>query len=420
MPKTANDLLLDAMTRHQVYLLRLAGAVRNGMNSRLDQTLDKLAGFLQRQDSLKQVNQLSKQFQSEIEKTMREINRIRKPGFEAAEAYSRDQFATMIEGELEFTEKAIQAGIGEKIALSALPATTINNVLALGTWDGRNLDQWYSSWRSGDLLRIEKSVRTGLSNGATLDEITRSIIGTKKQGYTDGIVQTTRQAADTLARTVTNGVTNSARDELYMRNSDIISALRFTATLDARTSEICASLDGNEYATNDMTRPMPPLHPGCRSLYSPVIDGFGVVGDRPSVGGTNFNAEAKDEYISNRTAKGDTKEDANAKWQNLSNSTKNKMRNEQIAKWDKDVIGSVPAKTTYNEWLKTQPAAFQDDVLGKTKAELFRSGGKDRNGEPVTISTFVDANSNKPYTIDQLKVREPQLFREDKKNSDSK
>lgn len=33
--------------------------------------------------------------------------------------------------------------------------------------------------------------------------------------------------------------------------------------------------------------------------------------------------------------------------------------------------------SSYSEWLKTQPKAFQDDTLGKERAEAFRSGTLD-------------------------------------------
>ncbi len=124
-----------------------------------------------------------------------------------------------------------------------------------------------------------------MAQGNTLDGITRAVVETKAQNYTDGVVQTTRQGAETLARTVTNGVTNSARDELCERNSDIISALRFTAVLDARTSEICASLDGNEYAPNDMSRPFPPMHPNAVIEGTMISCVDGVRGYRKKVPG---------------------------------------------------------------------------------------------------------------------------------------
>ncbi|MBD4209942.1 hypothetical protein GUH47_29065, partial [Xanthomonas citri pv. citri] len=41
----------------------------------------------------------------------------------------------------------------------------------------------------------------------------------------------------------------------------------------------------------------------------------------------------------------------------------------------RQLTGTVPAKTTYQTWLKGQSVEFQNDVLGITRAKLFRDGG---------------------------------------------
>ena len=89
--------------------------------------------------------------------------------------------------------------------------------------------------------------------------------------------------------------------------------------------------------------PRPPAHFNCRSVMVPVLDGEKVEGMRPAV-----------------TA---------------------------------DSIGTVPATTTYDEWLRQQPASFQDEVLGPGKAELFRKG--------ETLDKFVDA-AGKPIPLKDL------------------
>jgi hypothetical protein len=60
--------------------------------------------------------------------------------------------------------------------------------------------------------------------------------------------------------------------------------------------------------------------------------------------------------------------------------------------------GAVPAKTTYKQWLKRQSKATQIKVLGKKRAELYRSG-------QVKIDRFVGKDF-KPLTLKQLARRE--------------
>ncbi|MPW47639.1 phage head morphogenesis protein, partial [Moraxella catarrhalis] len=55
----------------------------------------------------------------------------------------------------------------------------------------------------------------------------------------------------------------------------------------------------------------------------------------------------------------------------------------------------------YYEWLKNQPAQYQDEVLGKTRAKLFRDGG-------MTVERFralqLDKNFT-PLTLDEIKAQ---------------
>ena len=48
----------------------------------------------------------------------------------------------------------------------------------------------------------------------------------------------------------------------------------FCATLDKRTSKICQSLDGKVFNYNDSNKPIPPLHPNCRSCLIDIVDGW--------------------------------------------------------------------------------------------------------------------------------------------------
>ena len=66
--------------------------------------------------------------------------------------------------------------------------------------------------------------------------------------------------------------------------------------------------------------------------------------------------------------------------------------------------GQQPFEETYSTWLKRQPEAFQDDILGPTKGKLFRDSG-------VTLDRFVDVNSKKAYTLKQLKAVEKAAFK---------
>jgi len=59
--------------------------------------------------------------------------------------------------------------------------------------------------------------------------------------------------------------------------------------------------------------------------------------------------------------------------------------------------GQVSEKLTYHEWLKRQPAAVQDEVLGPTRGRLYREG-------KVKIDRF--SVDGRRLTLEELRRRE--------------
>jgi len=146
----------------------------------------------------------------------------------------------------------------------------------------------------------------------------------------------------------------------------------------------CMSLDGKKFRP-DKPHPTPPLHPSCRSTLIPTISSVGLIGTRPTVGGTNFRTAAR--------------EKAGAKWKDYSTSRRSIETARARKAYGKNVIGSVPADTTYPEFLKRQPKAFQEEVLGKQKAQWFREG-------KLTVDKMVNPRTLKPLTLDEIRKRE--------------
>ena len=64
--------------------------------------------------------------------------------------------------------------------------------------------------------------------------------------------------------------------------------------------------------------------------------------------------------------------------------------------------GQVPASLTYEQWLRGKPAAFQDEVLGRSKGALFRNGG-------LTLDRFVHRDGSE-LTLAELRAKAPEAF----------
>lgn len=64
--------------------------------------------------------------------------------------------------------------------------------------------------------------------------------------------------------------------------------------------------------------------------------------------------------------------------------------------------GQVPDTETYDSWLRKQPREFQDEVLGRTKAQLFRAG--------LTLPKFLNRRGDE-LSLDELRRKEAEYFK---------
>ena len=79
--------------------------------------------------------------------------------------------------------------------------------------------------------------------------------------------------------------------------------------------------------------------------------------------------------------------------------------NETRASVGADGGGTSQAGNYYN-WLRTQPAGFQNEVLGTTKGKLFRNAGLDSK----EFRRLVSNNFDEPLTLAEIRLKEPEVF----------
>ena len=199
---------------------------------------------------------------------------------------------------------------------------------------------WWSRQSADTVFRFNGAVRQGIAAGETNQQIIRRVLQ---------FMDVSRANAAALVQTSTATVANDARMAMFEANADIIKRYRAVATLDTNTCTRCAPLDGLEWEKDGTpighNFPMPryPIHFSCRCLL------IGQVFDSPPSG-----------------------ERASAD-------------------------GPIAAKTTFTEWLERQPAEKVEEVLGKGRADLFRSG-------KITLAQLTNG-AGRPLTLDQLRAR---------------
>lgn len=380
VPKTANELWFDALVRHQVHLMRVSGGVRNNINGLLNTTeramVDRIHAVLAGK------TKLSPARLRKAESLIKQLKQIRTEVWIEVDGLWRETMKDLTVTEVQQINQMLHTVSPAELSTQLPTANKLKSLVKTLPFEGHTLGSWAKKVADDDISRIAAQVKIGIVQGETTQSIARRIIGTAKMKGMDGVTQITRRNAEAITRTAVNSFSNAARGMYFAENSDLFDVEVFVATLDGRTTPVCRSLDGDRFPVGQGATP--PMHFSCRSLRVAEINGQ-VVGMRPAKPVTE--KMMVDKYAK-ANGLGPIKNRAK-----LPRGHKGKYDVFQRAEMRR-MTGRVPAKVTYNEWLKNQSIEFQDDVLGPTRGKLFRKGG-------LTLDNFVD-KKGATIRLDQL------------------
>lgn len=267
------------------------------------------------------------------------VKQIVREGSDRAKTKLLDEAKALAGVEVRFLQRAGKDVLGAQFRTAA--PSLVEAAITRQPMLGRSFGEWFADWvPKATESRIVARVRAGMVAGEAAPQIVRSLQGTRALQYTDGVMAQSRRAVAMLTRTTMTHTSSVARDLTFERNSDVVERVRFVATLDLRTSLICASLDGKTWKA-DEPHPSPPMHPDCRSTLGPAIGQ--PAGMRAALG------------------------------------------------------GRVDAKTRVEEWWKSRSVAEQNMAIGKTKAEAWRAG-------KLTIEDMVNVAIGRNLTLDELRA----------------
>lgn len=346
----------DAAIRLQVYLERLKAAQAKDADKvlqQLDRAIRRELGALgagklntlQRRsfekvlsDLSKEIDAITSKFTGNLLVTLKEVNEI------------------ALDMETQLLDTATKASVtaAEVTSAAAWQSARVAPVQATG----KLLEPFMEGWANSTRDKVVGAVRNGYAQGKTIQQVLNVVRGTKGANYEDGLIGgTVRREMVAMIRTGIQHVAQNARQDLWTENSDVVEKYRWVSTLDSRTTEQCAALDGMEFKVGE--GPVPPIHIGCRSTTIPVVSDSLL-----SEGAT-------------RASKG--------------------------AEGGAQIDGDM----TYYEWLKTQPAWFQDDAIGPSRAALLRDGGLSADA----FARLSLGRNFEPLTLEEMREKAPQAFR---------
>lgn len=153
--------------------------------------------------------------------------------------------------------------LGIETVINKIPETELNkraiDQMIMRPWQGRNFSD--RVWKNKRLLanQLNDKLRNGIIQGKSPFQIANDLSERMQVG---------RYQAQRLVRTEYMHVLNQGQIEGYKAKG--YTKLKWHASKDERTCEICGEHHGNEYDIDEA--PHLPAHPGCRCTFIPVID----------------------------------------------------------------------------------------------------------------------------------------------------
>lgn len=239
--------------------------------------------------------------------------------------------------------------VGVTLQVTHLSAARLTSIAKETMINGAPSSDWWLR-QSGDLInKFQDSMRQGMIMGETNSQLIQRVRGTRSLGFTNGLMNTSRNDAEILVRSSVQAVANEARLSLFEANNHLIESYKHVSTLDSRTSPQCVVRDGLRWDA-ETKKPIghsipfqrPPIHWGCRSTIVAELKGV-----KPFKG-----FRSSDE-------------------------------------------GEISASKTFKDFLEGKSKAYQDELLGKGKAELWRKG-------KISLRQLLDQTGN-PLTLEELK-----------------
>lgn len=347
---SSTEFLTEATARHSLFLQRFAGGQKNRLLKYVTRVKNKVL------DRIQQGN-ISEFSQIRLQAILRDINNFT---IEIYKDMGKELTEEMIEFgkyEADFTKRMFEKGIKGEFTLprdnvieAAIRTNPMNVTPNVG---GKTIGQTLRQFEKKAAREIIQTIKDGVVIGDTPKDIANSI---------RSIANNQAQNVEALVRTTTNHVATEARKATMQENEDVLEGYQVVATLDSRTTIICAGLDGKVFPLN--SNKQPPFHWGCRSTLIPKVkrefDLFAEVdGERPAIGPDGAQKE-------------------------------------------------VSTRTRFDGWLRDQPADFQKEYFsklsnGEEKFKLFKKGG-------LKMEKFTDSRTAE-YTLEELKRLEPLAFK---------
>jgi hypothetical protein len=379
-----NDDLANEYVTHAVNIQRLAEGTKGEVLNLLTDLQGELSQMLHNEDLAGEVSTTDKL--AKAENLLKETHQTIATAYDDIDNHVHNQLLEVADIASHQNGKILNSVFNKEVASTALTPNTLQELVKDTMIEGSPAGAWWKKQSDDTAHRFASQVRMGLAQGETTPQIVTRIIGkptgkkiplTNAKGktklvkeYAGGSMDVSKREATALVRTAVQTVNNNVQDKTFEQNQDILGGKQLLVTLDSRTSPICQARSGAAWDFKGEPLPSspvkipfpgpPPYHFNCRSILIPITKSW-----------NDLIKEAGGEAIPGLDE--------------VPQSTQASMD------------GQVAGNLTYEDWLKTKPEAFQREVLGPSKYQLWKEG-------KLSLAEMVDQSGN-PLTVEQLKAK---------------
>jgi len=197
--------------------------------------------------------------------------------------------------------------------------------------------EWWERAAAGLVTRVGDSLMVGVSLEESTPTLVARVQGTAANGFQEGIMAKAKEDAARLLRTQTTNAVSEARVKVADVNAGAM-LLEHSSVLDSHTSNLCLGRHGLRYTVPE---------------HEPINHSV------PYLNGPPYHPNCRSTMIT--------------------------------------VVpggGRVPQETV-SSWLSRRDTAFQDALLGPTRARMWRAG-------QLTVKHLIDAATGTPLTLEEL------------------
>ena len=344
MPTSLNQGLFDTAITLHLDIERVAKGVQGDVVRILEQMQKELIAKIASGD-------YTAWSKSRISKLLSESDAVIRSYYDNVKGVSIDSTTSIAQVAASNTLTSLAVATAHQVEISSLPTIQYLETLAGDTLiQGATQKAWWDRQTLDTQFKFKSAMRQGLVANESPSKTVSRI---------KDVLNTSKFNAETLTRTSAQSVANKARDQMMKDNSDIISAQELVSALDRRTCPKCGAMDGKRWTLDgkpighSMAFILAPIHFVCRCCLIPVIKPF----DQLGIDLNNIPDQSR-----------------------------------------ASVDGQVTDKT-FQEWLKRKDStdkSYADTVLGKGRAELWRSG-------KITFDQLI--NGSKIMSLADLKAK---------------